>query len=811
MKQEKIKSEKQYAESKINTEYIGFARKTESEVKNLRKKKNIRYKNSREKPLNQEIQYFSSENQSGYKKEDFQNQDILVKDDMPSKVNTSSSKKTFINHPDREDKYNDLNKGSDSYEIPGKENINQGKSFLEPKKDKKVRQKQIGRLYNKEKATHEDLSKDTDKNIASNPYDMGFRNDKALQKASDKEQKYKENAATIPTDKPKNKVRANRKRYKKILQENRPKEDLNLKDHQRKYFKSNFEDEEFTRTKDKNEKNPLNTKEAIKEKEGNKGEAPNKQIFKSKDHSRKYGNKFKKQEEKISKLQHKKQSFEKKLKNKGKDSISSKSAIVAVGAVNRYLESGQEDNAGVSAAHKTTDGIESLARKAHNHGKGRALKRQKRIAKLERGIKKQERKLVFKKNMEEFKKSNEYQNTSRLRQFFKRRQYKKQLQKKYKERIKNGLKKSLAKGSKRFAEFIKERSKKIMFLILLVAGTFFMLFQAGSMVMNIGTGTISDTVSTTYLSSEDTLRNINQEFSSLEQGLQEEMESVEETHPGYDEYIINGKEKIGHNVHELLSYITSRYGVVKEVSEIAGEIQQLFNQMYTLTYDEEIEIRYKTVTSSYIDEAGNEQTESHEEAYEYKKLIVSLEKREMDDIIREVFDSYPNNLAHYEALLSSKGNMELVFGSDNGDLSEIINNPDFSNPGIAFDDVMVKALFNEAEKHIGKKYVFGANGPNNFDCSSFVCWSFTHSGVKNMPRTTAWGIYKTYCNPISPSEAKAGDIIFFKNTYNSKSPISHVGIYAGDGMMIHAGNPIRFVSINTPYWIEHFYGFGRVK
>ena len=413
--------------------------------------------------------------------------------------------------------------------------------------------------------------------------------------------------------------------------------------------------------------------------------------------------------------------------------------------------------------------------------------------------------------MEEFKKSSEYQNTSRLRQFFKRRQYKKQLQKKYKDRIKNGLKKSLAKGSKRFAEFIKERGKKIVFLILLVAGTFFMLFQAGSMVMNIGTGTISDTVSTTYLSSEETLRNINQEFSSLEQGLQEEMESVGETHPGYDEYIIKGKEKIGHNVHELLSYITSRYGVVKEVSEIAGEIQQLFNQMYTLTYDEEIEIRYKTVTSSYIDEAGNEQTESHEEAYEYKKLIVSLEKREMDDIIREVFNSYPNNLAHYEALLSSKGNMELVFGSDNGDLSEIINNPDFSNPGIAFDDVTVKALFNEAEKHIGKKYVFGANGPNNFDCSSFVCWSFTHSGVKNMPRTTAWGIYKTYCNPISPSEAKAGDIIFFKNTYNSKSPISHVGIYAGDGMMIHAGNPIRFVSINTPYWKEHFYGFGRVK
>jgi len=772
-------------------------------------KKNIRYKNSREKPLNQEIQSFSSKNQTSYKKEDVKNQNVLIKDDMPVEVKISSSKKTFINHPDREDKYNDLNKGSDSYEIPGKGNISQNKSFLEPKKDKKVRQKQIGRLYNKEKVTHENLSKDTDKNITSNQYDMGFRNNKALQKVSAKEQRYKEKTVNAYSDKPKNKVKANRKRYKKILQENHDKEDLSLKDRPKKYFKSNFEDEEFTRTK--NKKKPLNTNDGVKEKNDNKGEIADNSKPKPKEYSKKANDKFRKQEKKILKLQHKKQSFEKKLKNKGKGGISSKSAVVAVGAVNRYLESGQEDNAGVSAAHKTTDGIENLARKAHNHGKGRALKRQKRVVRLEKDIEKQEKKMFFKKNMEEFKKSSEYQNTSRLRQFFKRRQYKKQLQKKYKERIKNGLKKSLAKGSKRFAEFIKERSKKIMFLILLVVGTFFMLFQAGSMVMNIGTGTISDTVSTTYLSSEDTLRNINQEFSSLEQGLQEEMESVEETHPGYDEYIINGKEKISHNVHELLSYITSRYGVVKEISEIAGEIQQLFNQMYTLTYNEEIEIRYKTVTSSYIDEAGNEQTESHEEAYEYKKLIVNLEKREMDDIIREVFNSYPNNLAHYEALLSSKGNMELVFGSGNGNLSEIINNPDFSNPGIAFDDVTVKALFNEAEKHIGKKYVFGANGPNNFDCSSFVCWSFTHSGVKNMPRTTAWGIYKTYCNPISPSEAKAGDIIFFKNTYNSKSPISHVGIYAGDGMMIHAGNPIRFVSINTPYWIEHFYGFGRVK
>ena len=251
----------------------------------MRKKNNVRYKNCREKPLNQEIQPFLSENQTGYKKEDVKNQDIPIKDDIPTEVKKSSSKKTFINHTDIEDKYKDLNKDGDSYEIPGKGNINQGKSFLEPKKNKKVRQKQIGKFYNKEKATHEDLSKDIDKNITSNPYDSGFRNDKALQKASAKEQRYKEKTVNAYSDKPKNKVKANRKRYKKILQEKHSKEDLSLKDRSKKYFKSNFEDEEFTRTK--NKKNPLNTKDGIKEKNDNKGEIPDSSKPKPKEYSKK--------------------------------------------------------------------------------------------------------------------------------------------------------------------------------------------------------------------------------------------------------------------------------------------------------------------------------------------------------------------------------------------------------------------------------------------------------------------------------------------------------------------------------------------
>ena len=136
--------------------------------------------------------------------------------------------------------------------------------------------------------------------------------------------------------------------------------------------------------------------------------------------------------------------------------------------------------------------------------------------------------------------------------------------------------------------------------------------------------------------------------------------------------------------------------------------------------------------------------------------------------------------------------------------------PTFSeNPGASMGDGSLAALIAEAEKHLGKPYVYGANGPNAFDCSSFVCWVYTHSGVYNMPRTTAQGIFNQ-TTPISPSEAQPGDIIFFTGTYSTPSAVSHVGIYVGNGMMIHAGSPIQYTSINTPYWQNHFYSFGRV-
>ena len=480
-------------------------------------------------------------------------------------------------------------------------------------------------------------------------------------------------------------------------------------------------------------------------------------------------------------------------------------------AVRDYLSHGSDENQGVETGEKIADGNSKLLHGIKNYADKKKAKKSYNLSKKDYKIRKRKSKLEFREAKEELKKTKEYKQANAFKKFQKKKQMKSAIGKRNKSRLRDRIKESLIGTLKSSKEMLIRKAKGLMMIVigLIILGTFIIQFAGTSM-----TGMINSTsgvLTTTYLSDQNVLSEINQQFSGLEEGLQDEISSVESNYPGYDEYLIEKEGEIGHNTHELLSYITSRCGEIKDSKEVQSIIHDLFTKMYDLSYRKEIEIRYRTVTETYTDEDGNEHTESHEEAYEYKKLIVTLKKREMDSVVREIFAEYPDNVLHYEALLASKGNMETVFGSGNGNLSEIVDNPDFSNPGIAFDDVTVKALFNEAEKHIGKRYVFGANGPNNFDCSSFVCWSFTHSGVKNMPRTTAWGIYKTYCNPVSPSEAKAGDIIFFKNTYDSGSPISHVGIYAGNGMMIHAGDPIRFVSINTPYWREHFYGFGRVK
>lgn len=754
------------------------------------KNKNKRYKKNREKLFNQEIQSLQSETQDNYERESSKNQnETLLKDETYNEKPHLSEKK-LSNHLDNRHINNYSDRTISSYSLSDTGNINQNRSSFQAEKHKKKMQKQINKFQKGEKEVYDPLSKDMDNDGVIDRYDVDFRDSKVSYRNLTDDEKYDNNQ----NDKGKNyddyvkNPKSKNKRYKNYVKDTFSKERMKS-ENQKKYVRSNFDDEEFTRNKD--------TKNNLFE------DVNNKRKTTDKNSSQKRKGKFENKEKKISKLQQKKQRQEQKLKNKGIDgkSQSAKSAVIATGMAKRYLESGKEDNAGVGTAYKVTDQVENISRKIYYHGKKKNLKRQKKITKLGKSIDKQEKKLFFQKNMEEMKKSVDYQNTSRLRQFFKRRQYKKQIQKKYKDSVKNRIKKSFIEGSKRFGEFVKGRGKKIIFLSLLAVGIFFMLFQAGSMMMNMGTGMVSNTVSTTYLSSEDTLKEINQGFSSLEQALQEEMDSVEENHPGYDEYIIKGKEKIGHNVHELLSYITARYGIVKNISEVESELKHLFQKMYTLTYKEEIEIRYRTVTSSYMDADGNEHTESHEEPYEYRKLIVTLEKREMDGIIREAFKRYPNNLAHYETLFLAQGNMGEVFGN-----TDLIN----SNGGIGGGKEY------EASSEVQKKIVNAAYitpSPGAGWCAMWVSQVYQNAGL-GFIGGNACDMYRNYTFTSDRSKLKVGMLVAVESSSSGSSlgvTYGHVGIYIGDGKVMDNIGHIRVTTLDD--WIatfckHHPVGFG---
>ena len=244
---------------------------------------------------------------------------------------------------------------------------------------------------------------------------------------------------------------------------------------------------------------------------------------------------------------------------------------------------------------------------------------------------------------------------------------------------------------------------------------------------------------------------------------------------------------------------------VKEICDRYGFDIDPTQKIYDMSVSQKqtVEIRYRTETST-DPETGETTTE--EVPYEYYILNVTLTNKTLPAVILPRLNEQQREI--YTVMQQLKGNKPYLWegiyngGEDTG--------PSYEIPGEALDDPAFAALMEEATKYIGWPYVWGGSSPStSFDCSGFVCWVYTASGVHNLPRTTAQGIYNQ-CAIISPSEAKPGDIIFFTGTYDSPGPVSHVGIYVGDGMMLHCGSPIQYANINSSYWQTHFYAFGRL-
>lgn len=460
--------------------------------------------------------------------------------------------------------------------------------------------------------------------------------------------------------------------------------------------------------------------------------------------------------------------------------------------VRDYLSHGSDENKGVEAGEKTADASSKLIHGIKKYSDKKKAKKGYDLTNKDYKIRKRKSKLEFRDAKENLKKMNEYKRANAYKRFQKKNQVKAATRRENKSRLRDRIKENLIgslKGSKRFI-VRKAKGLMIIFIGLIILGTFFINFAGTGMTgfMN----STSSVLTTSYLSKPNVLSEINENFSKMEKELQSEVDNVEENYPGYDEYILNNTEYIGHNVHELLSYITSRCGEVKNVSEVSSVLNELFKSMYDLEYKEEVEIRYRTVTETYTDEDGNEYTESHEEPYEYKKLIVTLHKKEMDSIIRKVFANYPDNLKHYEALFLAQGNMGEAFGN-----SDLIA----SNGGIGGGKEY------EASTEVQKKIVNAAYitpSPGAGWCAMWVSQVYQNAGLGYIGGN-ACDMYRNYTFTSDKSKLKVGMLVAVESSSSGSTAgltYGHVGIYIGDGKVIDNIGRIRVTTLDD--WIASF-------
>lgn len=460
--------------------------------------------------------------------------------------------------------------------------------------------------------------------------------------------------------------------------------------------------------------------------------------------------------------------------------------------VRDYLSHGSDENKGVEAGEKTADASSKLIHGIKKYSNKKKAKKGYDLTNKDYKIRKRKSKLEFRDAKENLKKTNEYKRANAYKRFQKKNQVKAAIRRENKSRLRDRIKENLIGSLKGSKKFIVRKAKGLMiiFIGLIILGTFFINFAGTGMTgfMN----STSSVLTTSYLSKPNVLNEINQSFSAMESELQNEVDHVKNNYPGYDEYILNNTEYIGHNVHELLSYITSRCGEVKSVSEVESILKELFESMYDLEYREEVEIRYRTVTETYTDEDGNEYTESHEEPYEYKKLIVTLYKKEMDSIIRKVFANYPDNLKHYEALFLAQGNMGEAFGN-----SDLISANGGVGGGVEY----------EASSEVQKKIVNAAYitpSPGAGWCAMWVSQVYQNAGLGYIGGN-ACDMYRNYTFTSDRSKLKVGMLVAVESSSSGSTAgltYGHVGIYIGDGKVMDNIGRIRVTTLDN--WIASF-------
>ena len=480
----------------------------------------------------------------------------------------------------------------------------------------------------------------------------------------------------------------------------------------------------------------------------------------------------------------------------------------------------QDNNSGVEAAHFTEGSAEGAARAGSRFQYGRKLRQYKKLERLEKKANKDAVDSIFAERMK-----SDPQAGSNL---FSRWRQKQAIKKEYAaakagaaaaENTASGTAKA-AQGTASITEkafqFVQSHSHIIIgiaavgLLVLVIAGS----VSSCSVLINGGGNVV---LGTSYTAEDEDLKGVETDYTKLEDKLRKQIDRIETDHPGYDEYRYNLAE-IGHNPYELASLLTVEFENYTR-SQVQARLQSIFEAQYELKLEEKVEIRTRKETRvgyryNPITGTGHTYTYQVTVQYEYKILNVTLLNRGVDYVARNS-GLTDDQLQRYEVTLECRGNRDdlfagIAFATPDGAGSSG-EYQDYDIPGEALTDEKFRKMITEAEKYLGYPYVWGGSSPStSFDCSGFVSWVINHCGNGwNVGRQTANGLMGK-CDIIPKSEAKPGDLIFFQKTYNT-SGASHVGIYVGNGMMIHCGSPISYASIETSYWRQHYYCMGRIR
>ena len=483
-------------------------------------------------------------------------------------------------------------------------------------------------------------------------------------------------------------------------------------------------------------------------------------------------------------------------------------ANLVLSQVHREVRQSEDDNVGVEAAHKVEQAVESGGRLVQSAHRAHQLKPYRAAIRAEKKLERANLDALQKKAEIDSPTSNPVSKW----------QQKQAIKKQYAAAKHNQAAQTTAKAAENTAKAAKKAAEKaekagkyvwehrrgfaIAAAILLML-TFLLNGLSSCSVIMDGVG--SGIAASTYPSQDADMLGAEAQYCEMEAELQRYLDTYESTHD-YDEYHFD-LDTIEHDPYVLISIITALHQGEWTLDEVQGTLQMLFDRQYILTEDVVVETRYRTETDTWTDADGNTHTDTYQVPYDYYICTVTLENFNLSHI--PVYIMSEEQLGMYATYMATLGNRPDLFPGS-GYIGKYVEGSytDYDIPPEVLDDEVFAAIIKEAEKYLGYPYVWGGSSPStSFDCSGFVSWVINHSGW-DVGRLGAQGLCNI-CTPVSSANVKPGDLVFFTGTYDTPG-VSHVGIYVGNNMMIHCGDPISYANLNSSYWQSHFYRYGRL-